>query len=75
MAVLDASIVNVALPSMSGSMGATIEQIFYKILHEPLDFSVLTRAGVPALTVERSGADTGDGDITLTHCHDDCCDV
>jgi DHA2 family multidrug resistance protein len=31
MAVLDASIVNVALPSMSGSMGATIEQITWVV--------------------------------------------
>ena len=31
MAVLDSSIVNVALPSMSGSMGATIEQITWVV--------------------------------------------
>ncbi|MCU1260673.1 MAG: hypothetical protein JWO80_3558, partial [Bryobacterales bacterium] len=32
--------------------GATIEQIFYKILNEPLDFSALTRAGIPARVIE-----------------------
>jgi eukaryotic-like serine/threonine-protein kinase len=32
--------------------GAAIEQIFYKILHEPLDLSPLSRAGVPARIVE-----------------------
>jgi serine/threonine protein kinase len=32
--------------------GATIEQIFYKILHEPLDLSALARAGIPPRIID-----------------------
>ena len=65
MAVLDSSIVNVAMPGMSGTLGVTIDEITWVVTAYIVLVSALFVIGFPLVFLLRRGSPSGDVEIAI----------